>query len=293
MINLQRLHKFFWVAKSGGYRSAARQFPYGITEPAILQQVQELEGDLSVKLLERVGNRVVLTAAGKHLYEFVGPLFERLPGVIAALKASDFMGEVHIHASTPLLQDLLPPWIRPIRDRLPAARIHLHELTGIPDLSLVREGGTDLLVSWLPKPAPDGIETVHVATLHGFLVVPSGHPLAKRTTLSLQAIKGEPFIGYTPGTLAYEVQERALAERGVRLTRTLTAGTAQTILAIVAAGLGVSALASLNEKGLRRQGVRVIRFKESAFELPVMAAFRKGGPPHPLLKEILAGAPRP
>ena len=78
MIQLHRLEGFYRVAVAGGYTRAARDFPYPISQPGVHQQVSKLEAELGKKLFERLGrDQVELTAAGRRLFEFAKPFFER------------------------------------------------------------------------------------------------------------------------------------------------------------------------------------------------------------------------
>ncbi len=66
MIQLSRLEGFYWVGRTGGYASAARAFPYPITQPAVHQQVRKLEGEIGQRLFERVARgKMRLTPAGR------------------------------------------------------------------------------------------------------------------------------------------------------------------------------------------------------------------------------------
>jgi DNA-binding transcriptional LysR family regulator len=292
MINLHRLEGLFWVAKTGGYARAARAFPYPITQPAVHQQVKKLEKELGTPLFERVGkDRMRPTPAGAYLYEFVAPFFTGLPYVVRALQTSDYAGELHIRAASLLLRDLLPAWIARLRRKCPDARIHLHEMleSGLPALLA---GEVDLLVTHIPD-VPAEVETLQIGTLHGFVVVPQGHRLSKRKQVALREIAGEPFISYTPGIQAHEIQMQGLAAAGVEPSSTVTAHTVQTILAYVKAGLGVSAVATLDATGPHRRGVVALRVVDPKVQLPLVAAWRRNGPPHPLLEAAIATAPRP
>lgn len=291
MITLHRLEGFHWVAQTGGYARAARAFPYPITQPAVHQQVRKLERELGVPLFERVAkDRVRLTPAGKHLHDFVAPFFEGLPAVARALKASRFGGEIHVHAASLLLRDLLPPWIKRLHDRVRQAEIHLHEASA-PGVDLLRSGAADLVVSYLPSIPPD-VSAQRIATLRGFVVVPRGHRFSKRREITLQEMADETFVLYSPGLLAHDIQMQGLAAHGVRPARVVTAGTAPTILAYVEAGLGVSALATVDAAGPQRRGVVAIRVVKPRFELPVVVAWRRNAPRNPLLEAALETAPR-
>jgi len=292
MIQLHRLEGFYWVAKTGGYARAARAFPYPITQPAVHQQVKKLEVDLGVKLFERVAkDRMRLTPSGRQLHAFAAPFFDQLPAVVRAIQASDFAGEIRIRAANMLLRDLMPAWVRRLRRSCPGAEIHLGEL-GSPDVSSLLSGEADLLVNHLPD-VPDEIAVKQVATLHGFLVVSKDHRLAKRRQAKLAEIGDDTFITYTPGLLAHHLQVRALHEHGVMPERTISAGTASAILGLVEAGLGVSAIATLDQEGPRRRGVVALPLVRPRVALSVMAAWRRGGPSHPVLEAALETAPRP
>jgi DNA-binding transcriptional LysR family regulator len=290
IMQLHRLEGFYWVATTGGYARAARAFPYPITQPAVHQQVRKLERELGARLFERVAkDRMRLTPVGRHLHDFVAPFFEGLPAVVRAIQAADFAGEIRIRAANMLLRDLVPAWVRRLRRKCPGAEIHLAELAA-PDVEPLLRGEADLLVNHFPS-MPAGVATQRVGTLHGFVVVPPDHRLAKRKQVRLGEIEGETFIAFTPGLLAHHLQMRALAEQGVRPERLITAGTTAAILGLVAAGLGVSALATLDAEGPRRRGVVVLRLVRPRVELPVVAAWRRSGPPHPVLEAALETAP--
>ena len=101
MIQIQRLEGFYWVAFTGGYARAARAFPYPISQPAVHQQVSKLQRELETTLFERVAkDRVRLTPAGRHLFDFVAPFYEGLPAVVRSLKGAEHGGEIHIQAAS-------------------------------------------------------------------------------------------------------------------------------------------------------------------------------------------------
>ncbi len=98
MIQLHRLEGFYRVAVAEGYSRAAKSFPYPITQPGIHQQVKKLELELGARLFRRVAkDRVGLTRAGRHLFEFCAPFFERLPLVVDELR-SGTLGTLRVEA---------------------------------------------------------------------------------------------------------------------------------------------------------------------------------------------------
>lgn len=291
MIQVHRLEGFYWVARTGGYARAARAFPYPITQPAVHQQVKKLEADLGVTLFERVGkDRMIPTAAGKRLFDFIRPFYDRLPAVVRSVTHGEYGGELSIRTSGLLLRHLLPAWIKRLHRSFPEIRVHVEE-THRGDLAPLRNGDTDLIVDHIPRP-PDDVAVLQVATLRPFIVMPRAHRLARRKRISLSSMEGETFISYTPGMLPHQLQLQALSTHGVVPERLLSASSAEAILGLVEAGLGYSIVPSLDPEGPRGKGLAVVPLAAPRVDFPVYAAWRKDMPENPLLDAALETAPR-
>lgn len=68
MLDDFRLRVFEKVCITLSFTLAAREL--GVSQPAISQNIAELEGALGVKLFERKGGRVLLTSQGKVFREY-------------------------------------------------------------------------------------------------------------------------------------------------------------------------------------------------------------------------------
>ncbi len=290
MMQIQRLEGFYWVAKHQGYARAARAFPYPITQPGVHQQVKRLEEELGVRLFERVGkDKVVLTPAGRTLYAFVAPFLEQLPNVVATLQEGTFSGSLRIGASGMVLRHLLPPWMRRLRARRPEIEVALTELK-VADLGLLRSGEVDLVVDYLPE-VPDDISVRQVGEVKAFLVLPSDHPLAKKDDVRLQELTGEPFVAYNADQAVRAMQLRALELYGGPPGPMHLADSAESILGLVAAGIGYSLVPWIAASGPRLAGVvsRPLDVPGSTF--PIYAAWRKGPAPNPFVRAAVDLAP--
>lgn len=290
MIQIQRLEGFYWVARTEGYARAARAFPYPITQPGVHQQVKRLESELGFRLFERVGkDRVLLTPEGRALYLYVAPFLEGLQNVVAALRKGEVAGTLRIHASSLVLRAVLPDWLRRLQARRPQIEIALFEAR-TPDLALLRSGQTDLLVDHVPE-LPEDLEGRTVAQVHAFWAVPSAHPAARRKLLRAADIEDTPFIAYGEDRHLRELQLKALATHGVTPRRIHTADSVETILGFVAAGLGYSLVPALEGRPPRRAGVVAQRLERPQVEFPVLAVWRKGAAPNPLVQAAMELAP--
>jgi DNA-binding transcriptional LysR family regulator len=73
----------------------------------------------------------------------------------------------------------------------------------------------------------------------------------------------------------------------------LSAGSAETILGFVEAGLGFSIVPWLSAEGPPAAGLEVRPLTAPKVEFPVFAAWRKDTPENPLLDAALETAPKP
>jgi DNA-binding transcriptional LysR family regulator len=292
VIQLHRLEGFYWVAKVGGYAKAARAFPYPITQPAVHQQVSKLEDDLKIELFERVGkDRMQLTAAGERLFRFVQPFFEGLPGVVRAVSSGDFGGTLIVHAAPLIVRHVMPRWIQRLRKARPELRVHLVEAR-TTEVGRLRDGSADLLVDFLPE-WPADVATMKIAALVGFVVLPSKHRLAGLKRVDVSQLAEDTFIGYSPGSIAHDLQLKALGTHGVAPRDVLSASSAESILAFVQAELGYSLLPWPDADGPKWPGVHATPLVSPPVEIPVVAAWRKDTPDNPLLDAALETAPKP
>ena len=103
-----RLKVFRTVAEKLNFREAAEALL--LTQPAVTLQIKALEEELSIRLFDRTGNRIVLTEAGRRLLKHankLAALAQEAERDIAALRGVEF-GELHIGASTTIAQYFLP-----------------------------------------------------------------------------------------------------------------------------------------------------------------------------------------
>ena len=292
MIQVQRLEGFYWVARTGGYASAARAFPYPITQPAVHQQVKKLERELESTLFERIAkDRMQLTPAGEHLYRFIAPFFRDLPTIAQAVQTGSYGGRLSVHAEPLMLRHLLPPWLKRLRRRRDDITIDLREQTDI-SFEALRSGVCDVLVAYLPN-IPDDIATMQVATLHPFVVIPRDHRLAQRTRLSMADLAGDPFIAYHEDQRPHRLQVQSLQAHGIEPDQIITTSTADSILGFVASGLGFSLVPSLSTTGPKSPGIVARPLPSPRVEFPVVAAWRKETPENSILDIFLATAPTP
>src|SRR5262249_48751361 len=123
-MNIHHLELFYYVARHGGITEAVRNIPYGIQQPAVSGQVGQLEEYLGVILFQR--RPFALTPVGQKLYQFIQPFFSNLEAV-ASESQGGRVRRIRIGASTIVLRDHLPPFLRNVRRKFANLKIALRE----------------------------------------------------------------------------------------------------------------------------------------------------------------------
>ncbi|MEU4426993.1 LysR family transcriptional regulator [Actinoplanes sp. NPDC024001] len=184
------LRTFVAVAETGSFSAAAQRLSY--TQSAVSQQIATLEADLGTALLTR--RPVALTTAGERLHRHATLLLVRLEAARADVTRAVAPPGRLILGLTPLAwTEQMSAALARIRGE--SARLHSHVLvadrdrivtaaaTGEIDLALV--DGFTAPNDPLRLPEPGGQGAVGVAGGPAVVAVPDGHPLARRSELSL------------------------------------------------------------------------------------------------------------
>jgi DNA-binding transcriptional LysR family regulator len=273
LIQLHQLEGFYRVALARGYARAARSFPYPITQPGVYQQVHKLELALGSELFMRLSkDELRLTEAGRLLFDFCAPFFERLPGVVESIERGTLGGALRIDAAALEIRHVLPPWLKRLRRLHPDLAIVVNEVAG-PDYERLRRAETDLIVDYQPT-RPADIDARPIAEYRAFLVAPAERAPARRP-LTLARLGDAPFVHFAAGSLQHGLQMQALRAAGCTPSYFLNAASVEGILGFVAAGLGYSLVPWPDPRGPELPGVRVAPYRAGPGRFPVTVAFHR------------------
>lgn len=156
-----RLRVFSSVAKNLSFTKASQEL--FISQPAITKHIQELETMYQTRLFERMGNKILLTDAGRLLLEHCEKILEdygRLEYEMNLLR-NEHTGELRLGASTTIAQYVLPPLLARFIEKFPQVSLSLFsgnssevekELKEVPLVLRERGSGTlDVLITALHK----------------------------------------------------------------------------------------------------------------------------------------------
>lgn len=242
---LKPLRAFCQTARLGSVSRAAEALY--LSQPAVTLQLQALERDMSVKLLERSGRRLVMTPEGEALYELARPLVEGLDGIEGAfrerMRGMD-AGELHVAAGTSTILYLLPAIVQQFKQAHPDVRLSLHNVTGAGGLDLLRSDEVDLAVgSMLDVPAD--LDYAPVYSFEPMLIMPPDHPLADKPELELADLSPYGLILPPQRLTTYRMVDLVFQRARVPYTVALEVGGWEVIKQYVAMGLGISIVTAI------------------------------------------------
>jgi len=147
---LQHLVTFCRVVETGGFARAGALV--GLSQPAVTRHVAALEAELGTELLDRSGRQVLLTPAGRLVYERA----RRIVTAVGALKEEvadlDHPGRwrIAIGAVTTVGLRLLPPILAAFKKEHPGIRVHVKADRTQETIERLLEGEIELAI--LPTP---------------------------------------------------------------------------------------------------------------------------------------------
>lgn len=241
-MELRHLHYFLVVAEHLHFGRAAEELR--MSQPPLTVAVKKLEQELGVQLFDRTTRSVSLTPAGRMYLDRIKPLLSDLDKANRELTEAGLglRGRLNVGFVSSASYATMPSALRRFRELRPNVELVLNPLTTDEQIEKLLEGSLDLGILRDPTRVP-GIELREIHSEPLVVALPAGHRLGDRDQIDASELADEDFVlfpykymsgfyslvhslfdGHTPPRIV----ERAIHQ--------------ETILGLVAAGLGVSIL---------------------------------------------------
>ena len=239
-MELSTLRVFLTVAAERSFSRAAEKLSR--TQPAVSLSLQRLEAELGEKLLDRSAKDVMLTDAGRTVYEF-GRRFQNLEAElrnsIAELRDHS-AGRLVIGANESTALYLLRH-IERYRSLYPKVKVQVRRSFSSRIPNELIDGNLELgVISY--EPHDDRIVTNVIYSDSLAFVVSPKHRLAQRQEVPISELGSEVFIAHNVLSPYREIIIRAFHEGGVRLNMDVEMPTVETIRWMVERNAGVAFL---------------------------------------------------
>jgi len=246
-VTLEQLRIFVAVATREHVTQAARDL--NLTQSATSAAVATLEARYQTKLFDRVGRRIVLTAAGKAFLVEAKAVLARAAAAETVLNdlAGLTRGQLALAASQTIAGYWLPAFIHRFNVAHPAITSSLSIGNTEQVAARVREGSADL--GFVEGDVDDPVLAAQpVAEDEMVLVGPPGHPLCLLSPIRTDDLKSARWVLRERGSGTRAVLEAALQQLGIdadELDVVFDLPSNEAVRGAVEAGAGVTVLSRL------------------------------------------------
>ena len=256
-MELRHLRYFIAVAEELHFGRAAKRVC--IAQQPLSRQIRNLENELGVQLFYRTKRTVRLTEVGEIFLEEARKTLEQANYAVKLVQRASLgeIGRIAIAFTGSALNIVLPTAVRQFKKLYPQVDLTLKRLQTLEQVEAIHSRQIDL--GLLHPPIDDDkliLETIYRENL--VVALPDTHPLAKDKSvpISLQQLADESFILFPRyiGSVLYDRIINLCRQAGFSPKVIQEAMPQQTILGLVAAGIGVSLIHS-SVQTLGRPGV--------------------------------------
>ncbi|MBS0390054.1 MAG: LysR family transcriptional regulator [Proteobacteria bacterium] len=263
-MNLRQLQQFVTLAETGNFHRAAERLH--MAQPPLSVSIRKLEEELGGALFERTTTGVLLTAAGQAMLQDARRALLHAGQCRQAVQhaLSGQGGRLRLGIIGSATYALLPRLIPSLRARYPQITLELTEATSseILDGLLARRFDAGLLR--FPLLDASGFELLPLDRDDFVLAVAETSPLAAHDAIALSEAAHEPFIMYprakVPGLAALAMMRCQFSGFAPQVAQ--EASQVQTIMSLVASGLGVGLVAGVARQVVPR-GVKCLRLTDN------------------------------
>ncbi|MGE8439759.1 MAG: transcriptional regulator CynR [Pseudomonas palmensis] len=211
----RHIQYFLAVAEHQGFTSAAAALH--VSQPALSQQVRQLEESLGAQLFDRSGRKTRLTDAGQVYLRYALRAAQELrEGKRAIHDVGDLSrGTLRIAVTPTFTTYLVGPLVEAFHSRYPNITLNVHELAQEQMENLLLRDELDVGIAFDEVHAPD-IEAYPLLVETLALVVGSRHPLAGARAVGLETLNAQSLILLSKAFATREQIDRYCNQHGIR-----------------------------------------------------------------------------
>jgi DNA-binding transcriptional LysR family regulator len=280
MLNLYQLQSFVTVISEGSMTGAADKL--FLTQPAISQQIKNLEEELGVELLVRGVRQIRPSLQGEVLYEYAKKILHLTQQADVAVRAmgAELRGQIRVGTLNSLGVQLISPIVSRLLKHNPHLSIKIDYDLGENLIKAFRKGELDAVI--LPE-----VEKQFGTSLDAekkFLLkeemwlVGSGKETEMPAHITVAEMSKYPLINFTKEYPHFtEMLEKAYQKAGLKMEPTFESTNVGTLKRVIESGLGWGFLPALAIKKQVKMGrLNRVHVKDLQFEVEFFYYHKKG-----------------
>ena len=239
---MHQLRIFVTVARHLSFSRAAEELH--LTQPAVSIQVKQLEAHVGSPLLEQLGKRVHLTAAGEAMLRHCHAILTQFREAAEAMAQFQGVAGGRLNVAVISAGDyFVPQLLAEFSRRHEGVVLDLAVRNRSEVVQLLSENRTDLAIMVRPPDTDDTIARSFADAPYVVVASPH-HPLAGRQRIRVKDLLAHPFVARERASDTRNAMEAAFGDRLRDLSVLMEISSNETIKQAVIAGLGIAFLSA-------------------------------------------------
>jgi DNA-binding transcriptional LysR family regulator len=240
-MHLRFLKIFCDIVDLGSFSRAAKL--NDVSQSNASQVVHHLEEDLGVRLIDRSKRPFVVTPEGKQFHEGCRVIVQRYDDLQREVRSlhDAAAGRLKVASIYSVGLAHMSGYLREFLAAHPKADVRLEYVHPHRVYEAVDHGQADLGLVSYPEESPS-LAALPWRTEPMVLVCYPQHPLTRRHSVPLEALRGEPFVAFQVGLKIREEIDRVLALHQIPIRVALEFDNIETIKRAIEIGAGISLL---------------------------------------------------
>ena len=245
-MDLRRLRTFVSVAELGSVSKAALRLH--ISQPGLSRQLQELQQELGLRLFDRIGRRLVLTAEGEQLLGSCRNLLSQVSSLseqAEALKRGD-TGTLNVAASPIQIETALSTFLPRYAEQYPNVKVKVVESAGANTLAMLERGDIHLGIALIDIAQADErhFAIYSVRPLELMAACHPSYPLRVGSTIDIGQIASHPLFLWDTTFSGRNKFDAICRLAGIKPNILIESRAEHTKLALAEAGLGIAIIST-------------------------------------------------
>lgn len=273
-MELRQLEYFVAVCKELNFTRASEKL--NVSQPSLSQQIKNLEEELGTPLFDRIGKKIAVTEAGEILLTHCYRVFHELDQARAALNDLNGVLRGKLSIGSVLTEEitLLPSMIIKFKKLYPSIKLSVEGLRTDDIRKKLLENELDLGIVFLPIKNEE-FECIPLFTETLSLAVPRTHPIAEQEMVDFATIGELDMILFPKDFYLRKLLDDYCEKAGIYIQPVLEMTTMESIVQMVAEGMGAAVLPSAYMETLQNEKIKQVKLAKPVVQTTIGIAYRK------------------
>lgn len=262
-INLDSYRVFYYVAQYRSFTKAAEML-YS-NQPNVTRTIKKLEQSLGCTLFTRTSRNVQLTPEGEDLFSYIGPAMQQIKAGEETMLLQTKMqgGIINIGVSEIALHQVLLPVLKSFRQEYPGIRLRIFNSNSQQAVTALRNRLVDFALITPPVENQEMFLRKDIAIFQEIPICGSAYQHLADHVLTWEDLASVPIISLCNGSSTHQLYAEWFQKNGQAFSPDIEAVTADQILPMVRANLGIGFIPEQSAKEAAKEGlVTVLKLQE-------------------------------